>query len=63
MSKIYKKTYHAFNVGRGLFEAIPQRDGRHTCAYCAFVHSKVCGKYACKKEEREDEQNVSFTKL
>lgn len=63
MSKIYKEAYHAFNIGRGLFEAIPQRGEGHSCAYCAFVHSKVCEKYACKKEEREDNQNVSFTKL
>lgn len=49
MSKIYKEAYHAFNIGRGLFEAIPQSGENHSCAYCAFVHSKVCGKYACKK--------------
>lgn len=49
MSKIYKEAYHAFNIGRGLFEAIPQSVENHSCAYCAFVHSKVCGKYACKK--------------
>lgn len=63
MSKIYKKAYVAFNVGRGLFEVIPQRNGRHSCSCCAFVHSKSCGRYACKKEDRADNQDVSFCKL
>ncbi len=64
MSKIYKEAYTAFNIGRGLFEAIPQDErSPHSCAYCALVHAKSCGRYACKKEEREDNQNVSFTKL
>ena len=64
MKKNYKKTYTAFNIGRGLFEAIPQDErNHHSCAFCAFVHAKSCGRYACKKEDREDNQNVSFTKL
>lgn len=63
MKKIYKKAYDVFCVGRGLFEVIPQSDEPHSCAYCTFIHSKVCGKYACKKEDRKDKRNISFCKL
>ena len=63
MKKIYKEAYAVFNIGKGLFEVIPRNSDRHSCAYCAFVHSKSCGRYACKKEDRKDNQNVSFCKL
>lgn len=63
MNKIYKESYAVFNIGKGLFEVIPQWGGRRSCVYCAFVHSKSCGRYACKKEDREDNQDVYFSKL
>lgn len=59
----YKQPWVPFNLGRGVFEAIPQSSDTHSCAHCAFRHTKSCGKYVCKKEDRLDNKNVVFTSL
>lgn len=61
--KIYKEIYAVFGRGKGIFKVIPQNTKEHSCVWCALIHSTLCGKYACKCEEREDNQNVYFSKL